>query len=476
MQIANEAPPRGAVAQLGSYATSRPHASVTVLTLLAAGLGLVRLQYRAVNFDESITMEYARGSWTSLWHTVTGEDPNMSLYYLLAKVWTGVFGDSVFAFRSLSVIAASLCVPVVYAIGVRLFGVSAGLFAGLLVATNVFFLRYAQEARGYALVTLLTALSTYFFLELLDAGRPSRWGRVGYVASSVLAFYTHFFAALVVFVHVLALVAMRRRAALAGSWLACYGAMAVLAAPIAYWALTLGGDPIGWLAKPAPGALPATFAQLAGDGFLQLGVVIVVAIAASRVAMRSPRLAFGLAFTASWAGIPVLVAFGVSQLKPIFLAKYLIVCLPAVALLAAGAITSLRPVGAAVTAACVLLFLWGSELPGWYDFRGQEDWRSLTSFVAERIRPTDGMVFNAAYARSSVACPAKLSRGPCVDGPPANAIRADAITRPRVWLVLAHSQTTTDSLRSALVLRHRLQSRDSFAGDIAVELYVSRHP
>jgi mannosyltransferase len=443
---------------------------------MAAGLASVRLQYRAVHFDESISMDYARGSWASLWHTVTGDDPNMSLYYVLVKVWTTVFGDSVVAFRSLSVVAASVCVPVVYAIGVRLFSVSAGLLAGLLVATNVFFLRYAQEARGYALVMLLTALSTYFFLVLLAAERPSRWVRVGYVASSVLAFYTHFFAALVVFVHVLTLVAKRGRAAVGGSWLASYGAMAVLAAPMVYWALTLEGNPIGWLAKPDLGAVPATLAQLAGDGFLQLGVVIAVSIAASRAAMRSPRLAFGLAFTASWAAVPVLVAFAVSQLKPIFLAKYLIVCLPAVALLAAAAVTSLRPAGAALTAACVLLVLAGSELRDWYGFRGQEDWRSLTTFVADRLRPADGIVFNAAYARSSVVCPAKLSTGPCIDGAPAKASRSVAMARPRVWLVLAHSQATTESLRSALGLHHQLRSRDSFAGDIAVELYVSRQP
>jgi mannosyltransferase len=434
----------------------------------------VRLQYRAVNFDESICMEYAHGSWTNLWHTVTGEDPNMSLYYLLAKAWTGVFGDSVVAFRSLSVIAASLCVPVVYAIGVRLFSVSAGLLAGLLVATNVFFLRYAQEARGYALLTLLTALSTYLFLVLLEAERPRWWLRAGYVASSVLAFYAHFFAALVVLVQVLTLAARKGRAALDGSWLACYGAMALLAAPIAYWALTLDGDPIGWLAKPDLGAVPATFAQLAGDGFLQLGVVIALAVAASRAAMRSPRLAFGLAFTASWAVVPVLVAFGVSQVKPIFLAKYLIVCLPAVALLAAAAVTTLRPAGVALAAACVLLVLTGNELRGWYGFRGQEDWRSLTSFVAERIRPTDGILFNAAYARSSVVCPATLSTGRCVDGSPGTEGPSVAMARPRVWLVLAHSQTTTDSLRAALARHHRLQSRYSFDGDIAVELYVSR--
>jgi mannosyltransferase len=475
VQVAKGAPPRAAVARLGSYATTYPRTIVIALTLLAGSLGSLRLGYRAVHFDESISMGYAGGSWTSLWHTVTGEDPNMSLYYLLAKVWTGVFGDGLVAFRSLSVVAASLCIPVVYAIGVRLFSVATGLVAGLLVATNVFFLRYAQEARGYALVTLLTALSTYFFVLLLETPRPGRWSRIGYVASSVLAFYVHFFAAWVVFVHVLTLVAKKGRAAARSWWLVCYGAMAVLAAPMAYWALTLGEDPIGWLAAPDLGALPATFAQLAGDGFLQLGAVTTLAIAATRAAARSRRLAFGLAFTASWAVAPVLFAFAVSQVKPIFLAKYLIVCLPAVALLTAAALTSLRPVVAAVAAACALLAVSGGELWGWYGFHGQEDWRGLTTFVVDRVRPTDGMVFNADYARSSVVCHAKFSASPCVGGVPADASGTAPTTRSRVWLVLAHSQSTTEPLRSALLSRYRLESRNSFPGDIAVELYLRRN-
>jgi mannosyltransferase len=470
VQVANEAPAHRDTARLGSLVSTHAHALVVVLTLLAGCLGLLRLDFRAVNFDESVSMSYARNSWTNLLHTVTGADPNMSLYYGLLKLWTSLFGDSVVAVRGISVLAAMLCVPVVYAIGARLFGVHAGLLAALLVSTNVFFLRYAQEARGYALVTLLTALATYVFLVELE--RPSRWSEVVYVASATAAFYVHFFAAWIVLIHLLTLAATRRWSR---SWLVCYGVIAVLAAPMVYAALTVDGDPIGWLAKPDLGAIPATFAQLAGDGFLQLGVVVAASLLALRWAVRSARLAFGLAFTASWAVVPVLGAFAVSEMKPIFLAKYFVVSLPAVALLAAGAITILRPTALAVAAACVLVALAGPELHTWYGFRGQEDWHALTAYVQGRALPADGIVYNAGYARDSVEDYWRSSQAPLpvrvhasVHGPRSTAFSG------RVWLVLTHSEPTTDSLRTALLKDHRLDSRQGFDGDIAVELYARR--
>jgi mannosyltransferase len=469
VQLAKEAPARTDRVRSGSLPEVHAHAVVVALTLLAAVLGFLRLDYRALNLDEAISIRYAQGSWSGLWDTVTGSDPNMSAYYALLKIWTPLFGEGLVAVRSLSVLAAALCIPVVYAIGTRLFGVHAGLLAGLLVSTNVFFLRYAQEARSYALVTLLTALATYFFL--LELGRTRRLARVGYVAVSTLAFYAHFFAAWVILIHVLTLVATRR---LGRSWLVGYAVMAVLVAPMVYVVATLDGDPVGWLGEPDAGAIPATFAQLAGDSFLHLGAVVAVSVVALRWAVRSTRLAFGLAFTASWAVVPVLGGFALSEVKPVFLAKYFIVCLPAVALLAAGAITALRPTAVAIAAACALLVLSVPELRTWYGFPGQEGWRALATYVHDRALPADGIVYNAPYAGDSVR-----GHWPSGEAPVPTRVRAGsggtpAATRARVWLVLAHSQPTTESLRSALLEDYRLDSRQGFDGDIAVELYSRR--
>jgi mannosyltransferase len=239
-----------------------------------------------------------------------------------------------------------------------------------------------------------------------------------------------------------------------------------------YVALAVADDPISWIPKPDAGAIPATFAQLAGDSFLHVGVVAAASVVALRWAVGSTRLAFGLAFTASWAVVPVVGTFALSEIKPIFLARYLIVCLPAVALLAAGAITSLRPAAAAVVAAAVLLALSVPELRTWYGFRGLEDWRTLTTYVQTRTRSTDGIVYNAGYAADSVEDYWRSREAPLPETALPDAGGAPA--RARVWLVLAHSQSTTDSLRVALNERYRLESRQGFDGDIAVELYTLR--
>jgi mannosyltransferase len=329
---------------------------VAALTLLVGALASVRLGSRPTTFDESVTIEYIDQSWPGLWDTVTEWDPNMSLYYGAAKLWSQLVGIDTVALRSLSVVAAVLCVPVVYAIGLRLFGVGAGLFAALLLSINVFFLHYAQDARAYALVTLLVSLSTYFFVRGLE--HPTRSVEAGYVASSALALYAHFFAVWVVLIQVLTLaVIARRRSIRMRPWLVCYGALSLLVAPMLYWVLTFGGDPIGWLERPDIGAVPATYAQLAGDSFFQLAAVIVFFAVALRSAAGNERLVFGLAFTAGWAFLPVVAAFVVAQVKPSFLAKYLIVCLPAMMLLAAGSVTSLRSTKLAFAAGILLVGL-----------------------------------------------------------------------------------------------------------------------
>jgi mannosyltransferase len=216
-------------------------------------------------------------------------------------------------------------------------------------------------------------------------------------------------------------------------------------------------------------AIPATFAQLAGDSYLHLAVVVAVSVISLRWTIGSP-LAFGIAFTASWAVIPVVGTFAVSDVKPIFLARYFVVCIPAVALLAAGAITSLRPASAAIAAAVILVALSGPELRTWYGFGGLEDWRALTGYVQDRTRPGDGIVYNARYAGDSVADYWQSARAPL----PERADAQEVSARARVWLVLAHSQPTTESLRAELLERYRLEARQRFDGDIAVELYARR--
>jgi mannosyltransferase len=363
--------------------------------VLVAGLSSLRLGQRLFVLDEEVSLAHARETWGGVWRVATRFDPNMSLYYAALKIWTGIFGDSVVAVRSLSVVAAILCVPVVYAIGVRLFGTYAGLLAGLLIATNVFFLEYAQVARSYALLTLLVALSSYFFVAEFE--RPQFSSRAGYIAFSVLAFYAHAFAIWVLLVQLLTLAAFRGREAVSRTWLTSFGLIGAFIAPMAYMMQRAGGSGLYWIEDPALGAIPATYAQLAGDSFLHLGIVVAACALALRRAPHSKRLAFGLAFTAMWAFLPVLATFAASQAKPIFIAKYLIVSLPAMVLLAAGAIVNVRPVSVAVIAVCLLVALSVPELHRYYGWP--------TILVSQSPTPLYGSSPASAFGERSSAEP-----------------------------------------------------------------------
>lgn len=389
MRVADEAVWHAHGARAGSFACTHPHAIIAGLMVLVAGLSSLRLDQRLFVLDEEVSLAHAQQSWGGVWEIATHTDPNMSLYYAVLKFWTDIFGDSVVAARSLSVVAAVLCVPVVYALGVRLFGTPAGLLAAVLISTNVFFLEYAQYARSYALLALLTVLSSYFFIAELE--RPRTSSRVGYIVFSVLAFYAHAFAIWVLFVQLLTLAVFKRREAISRTWLTSFALIAALIAPMAYTLHSYGGGGLDWIEVPDLGAIAilSTYAQFAGNSFLHLGIVLVACALARRRASDSKRLAFGLAFTAAWAFLPALATYAASEvLQPVFIAKYLIVSLPAMVLLAAGAIVNIRPVRGAVIAACLLVALSAPEVYMYYDSSTQRS-AARTGYPVNEIGDVD---------------------------------------------------------------------------------------
>src|SRR4051812_41293978 len=119
------------------------------------------------------------------------------LYYVLAWLWTKVFGVSEAGIRSLSAVFGTATVPVAYAIGARLVSRRAGLLAALAVAVSPLLVWYSQEARAYALLVLTSALTIWFFAAALQEPERRRW-LWWWAAASSLALLSHYFAAFVV--------------------------------------------------------------------------------------------------------------------------------------------------------------------------------------------------------------------------------------------------------------------------------------
>jgi mannosyltransferase len=170
-----------------------------LITLLALGLRLYRLDGQSLWYDEGFSVYLARMNLGEITER-TAADIQPPLYYYLLHGWIGLFGDTEWALRSLSLLFGVFTVPLLYAAAWQLFRSRlAGLLAALLVAISPLHVWYGQEARMYTLLTFLCLLSSYLLLLVVDAKKkwviPILWA--AYTLTNVAALYTHYFAAFV---------------------------------------------------------------------------------------------------------------------------------------------------------------------------------------------------------------------------------------------------------------------------------------
>ena len=176
--------------------------TLVLLLFTCVAARLVCLACKPFWFDEAFSVEVARLSWPNFLHLLWWREANMSLYYLLLRVWLEM-GHSPYFIRSLSVIITAATLPAVYWLARLLFGQRVALISVALFAFNAYDVRYSQEARSYSLFLLLATLSSGLLVWWL--GEPLRRNLRGYIAASVLAVYAHLYALLLTAVHWLVL-------------------------------------------------------------------------------------------------------------------------------------------------------------------------------------------------------------------------------------------------------------------------------
>ena len=176
----------------------RSHAApIAVAALALAGLALrFELCRESVFADELSTLSIVStnglgGVWSAV-HTNTEITP--PLYFLAAWVASQLY-DAPEITRLPALLAGVATIPAVYLLGLRTVPRQAALTAAAVVTLSPFAIYYSAEARGYALMILLVALSTLSLLLAVDT-RKRRWW-IAYAACSCAAMYTHYTAAFV---------------------------------------------------------------------------------------------------------------------------------------------------------------------------------------------------------------------------------------------------------------------------------------
>ncbi len=163
--------------------------------------------------------------------SLVAEDAQHSpLYYSLARLWAGLFGDSIAALRALSVVFGILALPCMYWLCVELFASRAAAWLGVaLVGASPFEVLYAQQAREYSLWTLTTLVVCALFLRAARSGLPSAWASYCLVLAVDLYVYPLSISVAGAGLAYLALTAWRRPRTLAVATIATVTALALYA-------------------------------------------------------------------------------------------------------------------------------------------------------------------------------------------------------------------------------------------------------
>lgn len=360
---------------------------LALAVVLTIGLGLHHLDSRSLWGDEAFSLTLAQEPLGEFWRVVADSQANMSLYYTLLFGWAHL-GDSEATVRALSLLAAVLTIPALFAAARRLFGSGIAAFSVLLLSVNLFFLHYAQEARAYSLVLLLTTVATLLFLELQKPDF-SRKVEVAYVVVAALAVYAHFFAVFVVAGHLVA-------TALAGRALARpllrAAAMGVLVTPLLLFVLFRDAGQVSQLTRPSPGDVIDALRLLSGGSkmFVVYAVLACIALVSWLRYRRSWR-DWPMLVAVTWAATPIVGAVVISLGKPLFAPRFLIVALPGIVLIVAVGLTRLPRVAAVAGLVLILLFAGYQVVRTLGD--PEEDFKAATRYVLENDRAGDTIAF-----------------------------------------------------------------------------------
>jgi 4-amino-4-deoxy-L-arabinose transferase-like glycosyltransferase len=421
----------------------RRHAAL----LAVAGLSLLAFALRLSGMDQSlfgdeeilfrVVHDRAFGDVLEVVHDTESTPP---LHFLLA--WASAqIGDPTVWVRLPSVLLGTATVPLVYLLGARTLGRSAGLVGAALVAIAPYAIFYGIEARAYATLGFLAILSTLALLAATRSGRPRWW--VAFAVTTCALLYTHYTAIFLIAAQIAwALLAFPRRwraillstgaaALLYLPWIPSFLVQRRDSAEQRYTEADSLGEAITRLLQVIPGHPFARLSEIPGQPWLaMLAAVLAVAtaLAAWRVVARwrgagrpvwhfrvwraairrlragesvwpSPEIALiTLLAVAAPTGV-ILYSLGPTS---IFAQRSMVTSLPAICVAIGGLLTRLRAPLSAVAVALFLLALGAGAVQTLSANYQRPPLHEIAEFVDEAAGPGDAVLNQAPSSSPSL--------------------------------------------------------------------------
>lgn len=333
------------------------------------------------------------------------QNPSGATYALLLNGWIRL-GRSEAWLRTLSLIFIVATIPVLFALGRRVFSVRAAWISVAMFVLNATVLLQGQQVQYLGLTTFLAAAFSYAFFRdsTRIGGRRSPWGAV-WACLGVALVATQMASALFVGAHILgALVRRERRVAritalALPSFLLTTGLVLHQLRRRDFWLASTNG----WRSTFAEVArLLAGRATLGASCVALAGIVLIGLLAISGRSAKDERTGSRLAEVGLWVAIALIGLCVVATQTPTALEVVPSFVLAPLALWCGGAVhgalTSANTRGESrkllAIAGTIMVCVgqaWG--LARWHCGTGVADWKTLCGSVFAQAKPGDGVVF-----------------------------------------------------------------------------------
>ncbi|WP_329447766.1 hypothetical protein OG906_33410 [Streptomyces sp. NBC_01426] len=296
--------------------------------------------------DEIVTMDVARRSWSELFALLGRVDAVHGLHYVLMHVVGQMTSVTEFTMRVPSAAAVAIAVAGMVWLGRMLDGPKLGTCAGLALAVAPTASRYAQEGRSFAFAMAAAVLATGALAKVLNGDDRRRWP-ITYAVLVALLGWFNVMGLLLLAAHAITVAWLRPgRSTTLRLTLAMTAGIAAVT-PLLLLARTQSsavgesppisfGTPLAlfsWLLFPGQDTLLTSFKYvLIGSALIALGALVV------RRRTTPPLIR---AVGVPWLVAPPALLALATLAQPVFAYRYLVFCLPALALLLSAGILAL---------------------------------------------------------------------------------------------------------------------------------------
>ncbi len=172
---------------------------LVVITGLFIGLRAWNLVEYSLWGGETFILDGIHQPWPQMFAYIVRDVVHPPLFYILVKVWIGVFGESLLSMKLIPFLAG-IATIIPFLLLCRELNLRAGVvnLALFLIAVNGFLIHYAQEFRMYSLFALFSVFSLWLFVRYWKAEARQRSALFWLFLINLLMVYTHYYGWLVI--------------------------------------------------------------------------------------------------------------------------------------------------------------------------------------------------------------------------------------------------------------------------------------